>query len=224
MPKKGKAQAPGAPAWMVTFGDMMSLLLCFFVILVALSEIKEDKFMVLVNSFQRYFGYQGSTGTTSENKYNDVFHRLEALRSMPGDEVVASGAEVRSLAGKALRVTSYKKGERLILGGDVAFDLGSSELKAGGKKVLDKVADLIRGYRNRVEIISYVSEKDNVDDAYQLSWDRTGAVLDYLVYKGVVRKRLLAVGAGLKKADKRGSLDDPRRVDILVTEEIVRMP
>jgi len=224
MSKKAKARAAGAPAWMVTFGDMMSLLLCFFVILVALSEVKEDKFMVLVNSFQRYFGYQGSTGQTSENKYNDVFHRLEALRSMEGDSVTASGAEIKSLAGKALRVTSYKKGERLILSGDVAFDLGSSELKPAGKKVLDHVAELIRGYRNRIEIISYVSEKDNVDDPYQLSWDRSGAVLDYLVYKGIVRKRLLSVGAGLTKAGRRGSLDDPRRVDILVTEEIVRMP
>ena len=42
--KKPEEPPTGAPAWMVTYGDMMSLLLCFFIMLVAMSEIKEDKF------------------------------------------------------------------------------------------------------------------------------------------------------------------------------------
>ena len=33
----------GIPEWVVTFGDMMSLLLTFFIMLVSMSEIKEEK-------------------------------------------------------------------------------------------------------------------------------------------------------------------------------------
>ena len=33
----------GAPAWQTTFGDLMNLLLCFFVLLFAMSTIDEDK-------------------------------------------------------------------------------------------------------------------------------------------------------------------------------------
>ena len=41
--KKKNKGGGGAPEWMVTFGDMMSLLLCFFVILVSMSEMKQDQ-------------------------------------------------------------------------------------------------------------------------------------------------------------------------------------
>jgi chemotaxis protein MotB len=49
----------GIPEWVVTFGDMMSLLLTFFIMLVSLSEIKEEEtYQALVDSMQQQFGYQ----------------------------------------------------------------------------------------------------------------------------------------------------------------------
>ncbi|MFP6677633.1 MAG: flagellar motor protein MotB [Pirellulaceae bacterium] len=42
------------PEWVVTFGDMMSLLLTFFIMLVSLSELKEeDQYQALVQSMQK---------------------------------------------------------------------------------------------------------------------------------------------------------------------------
>jgi len=224
MPKSEKPPDSGAPAWMVTFGDMMSLLLCFFVILVALSEIKEDKFLVLVNSFRRYFGYTRSTGKFPRKEFNDVFHRLAALRSLPTEAKKMRGARARSLAGRSFRVTSIKKGERLTLNGEVSFELGSSELRKDAKGILDQIAELVRGYPNRIEVVGHTAREDKVDDPYQLSWDRARAVLEYLVFRGVKRQRLMAVGAGIELAGTRASLDDPRRIDIIVTEEVVKVP
>ena len=44
----------GIPEWVVTFGDMMSLLLTFFIMLVSMSEIKEEeRFQALVQSMRR---------------------------------------------------------------------------------------------------------------------------------------------------------------------------
>ncbi|GEM_PF-804566 len=51
----------GAPAWMSTFADMMTLILCFFVLLFAFSNIASDKFMKLIASFQGAFGLFGGT-------------------------------------------------------------------------------------------------------------------------------------------------------------------
>ena len=51
--------AGGIPEWVVTFGDMMSLLLTFFIMLVSLSEIKQEEiFQAMVESIQRKFGYE----------------------------------------------------------------------------------------------------------------------------------------------------------------------
>ena len=42
------APAPGAPAWMATFSDLMNLLLCFFVLLFAMSSVDESKAEALI--------------------------------------------------------------------------------------------------------------------------------------------------------------------------------
>ena len=51
-PAKGEA---GAPAWMVTFGDLMSLLLTFFILLFSVSEVKQKKIYEVFKSFRVHF-------------------------------------------------------------------------------------------------------------------------------------------------------------------------
>ena len=51
----------GCPDYMVTYGDMMSLLLCFFVIIVSLSQFKEEqRFHAVMDSIKKAFGYSVS--------------------------------------------------------------------------------------------------------------------------------------------------------------------
>ena len=54
--KRVEEQPAGSPAWMATFSDLMNLLLCFFVLLFAMSNIDEDKFEELVASLSASFG------------------------------------------------------------------------------------------------------------------------------------------------------------------------
>ena len=54
--KRVEEQPAGSPAWMTTFSDLMNLLLCFFVLLFAMSNIDEDKFEELVASLSASFG------------------------------------------------------------------------------------------------------------------------------------------------------------------------
>lgn len=56
MAKKKPEEPPkGSPAWMATFSDLMNLLLCFFVLLFAMSSIDEDKQEAIVASFNQMF-------------------------------------------------------------------------------------------------------------------------------------------------------------------------
>ena len=48
---------PGVPEWVVTYGDMMSLLLTFFIMLVSMSQLKEEgKNRAAMNAMQQRFG------------------------------------------------------------------------------------------------------------------------------------------------------------------------
>ncbi len=53
--RKEDAPSPGAPAWMATFSDLMNLLLCFFVMLFAMSSIEESKLQEFVAAMNNTF-------------------------------------------------------------------------------------------------------------------------------------------------------------------------
>ena len=51
----------GVPEWVVTYGDMMSLLLTFFIMLVSLSEIEaNEKYRAVMDALQKYVGYRAT--------------------------------------------------------------------------------------------------------------------------------------------------------------------
>jgi len=63
MPKPKKKDTGGVPDWVVTFGDMMSLLLCFFILLQAFSEFKRDhEYQRVITAVKEAFGYSGGVG------------------------------------------------------------------------------------------------------------------------------------------------------------------
>ena len=63
MKKRPKKDGGGVPAWVVTFGDMMSLLLCFFILLQMFSELKrEHEYQRVVTAIKEAFGYAGGIG------------------------------------------------------------------------------------------------------------------------------------------------------------------
>ena len=53
--RKEDTPKPGAPAWQTTFGDLMNLLLCFFVLLFSMSTVDAQKFQMIAASFSDTF-------------------------------------------------------------------------------------------------------------------------------------------------------------------------
>lgn len=54
--KKPKEQPAGAPAWMLTYGDMVTLMLCFFVLLFSMSTTDVVRFREILESFKGAYG------------------------------------------------------------------------------------------------------------------------------------------------------------------------
>lgn len=82
-------EAPqGLPAWMATFSDLMNLLLCFFVLLFAMSSVDQDKFEELVVSLSASFGIveggsasviEGTKISTGVSELNELDNYYESL-------------------------------------------------------------------------------------------------------------------------------------------------
>lgn len=107
----------GAPRWVVTFGDLMSLLLCFFVLLLSFSEMDRQKYKMVAGSMAKAFGIQrkekGSEspkGTTivSLSVDQDIIpqHKREEYISMQRTETSAddySALEAMKALGEELK-------------------------------------------------------------------------------------------------------------------------
>ena len=96
----------------------------------------------------------------------------------------------------------------------IYFDIGASKFNETYKADLQKVADLLKKHEALgVEISGYASPEGNAEDNQRLSNERAIEVLNFFNQRGIVRRRILAIGYGAT-AGKVGSKDESRRVEI----------
>ncbi|MCP4593131.1 MAG: flagellar motor protein MotB [bacterium] len=233
MVKKKKKQADGAPAWMVTFGDMMSLLLCFFVIIVSMSEIKrDDKFRQVVASLKQAFGYEAAVGNMPINtdSINSLVQQLQTV-IIPPDTSFEGDADEEGIEGRVYRVTDVREGIHIEIGGRITFSRYSAVLKPLSVELIGQVADKICGKNNVIKITGHSTREPLpsdllYEDAIDLSYARARAVADELIRRSVRPERIRIVAAGSAAPVERDDYTEElrsrnRRVEIVVTEALV---
>lgn len=177
----------GIPEWVVTFGDMMSLLLTFFIMLVSLSEIKQDEqYQAMVDSIARRFGYASASprapGPTPPR--NAALAKLASAGRARRLNLVNGGAPVAAPDGDDPRVLVIRMGETTSVGTVVEFDLGATELADSEKNALEKIARRMRGKPQKIEIRGHASKTEAAQIAstpLELAFARSQVVRDYLV-------------------------------------------
>jgi chemotaxis protein MotB len=233
MARKEQKEEAGAPAWMVTYGDMMTLLLCFFVILVAMSEIKENrKYEDVVRSIQGAFGFEGGVGTvpTDMAPLNSNLNKLQqAVKPYEPSHVGDSKQE--GIEGKTFRVTQVREGVEIAFGGPILFGRFSAELDQGADMQAAKIADVLRGHNTKIEVRGHTTTEplpadSPYRDAFDLSYARARGVAEALMKAGIRPNRIRIVAAGDSErlveqayTESRRALN--RRVDIVVRESLV---
>ncbi|MDR3231599.1 MAG: flagellar motor protein MotB [Synergistaceae bacterium] len=207
--EKAPAAAPGAPLYMATYGDMVTLILCFFVLLFSMSSIDSQKFQKMLISLR------GSLGAMKGGKTME--EEIEPYPADPSKPEVNPGSsqnyemDTRHVAhtiesylrtqglDKTIEVTINQRGVAVSLSDQFLFNSGSAELKSDGQRVLYKIATLIR---NEVPAVSVEGHTDSVPlhggiyrDNWGLSSSRAAAVVSYLETSGGFSSgKLQAVG------------------------------
>ena len=180
----------GSPAWMATFSDLMNLLLCFFVMLFAMSTVDAEKFEQLAASFTEAYSifsggaqsigdgilisngvsqlnelddymYQMGKQADSESK-NDVLEEIEQEQLKESESLAEIIAEILEEESLAAQVDIDFTSQyvSLTLNGALLFDSGSAELKENSKPMLDKIGVILKKYGK--SIIEIEGHTDNV--------------------------------------------------------------
>ena len=232
--KRPKKEAPAVPAWVVTFGDMMTLLLCFFILLQMFSEFKKDReYQRVITAIKEAFGYSGSIGVlpVKDPPLRSIIEQLEQLSLKENEDTNVSQSPTKSIEGAHTRVRKIREGLVFTIGGPSIFDEGSAEIKPEVRMELEKLAIMLAGRRNKIVVrghaaAKYLPASSPWQDLDELSYHRARNIKDILVELGVEDRvfRLEAVGtrepARARAVDPAESAEN-RRVEIILTEQLV---
>lgn len=221
---------PNATLWLVTYADMMTLLLCFFIMLVAMSEVKSEKFQRMLESMRRAFGVQAGmeAGTGSPARRNSLFENVQALRVQGGRGNMQGGAETINVHGREFLCKTVKDGLLITMGDKVGFEQGSAEISGDMKADLNAIIGLVKDYSNRVLVGGHTSAQEVGDETgqWELAFQRAAAVGKYLEESGINPRRLkLSASGGFNPVDTDLTAEGRgrnRRVEITVSEDLVR--
>lgn len=234
---KKKPPPAGAPTWVLTFGDMMSLLLCFFILLVAFADFEEGssqaKIAAVLESIREAFGgMSGQSGqiTDPHIDFHSMIRRLESVIK-PEDPKNRGHSDEKGIHGRRVRLRRIRQGAEITIGGPIIFKPFEAKITEEGKEVLGQIAEILRGHRNKIEIRGHAAEEprpaDWTDgDAMDLSYRRARFVAEELELQGVESRRVVLVAAGRNEPVTQGIYDpaklaDNRRVEIIVREALI---
>lgn len=228
--KEEEAATESVPIWFITYADMVTLLLAMFVILTSMSKVQEDKFHQVMDSVQQYLGYEkGDAAEPGDAVSGSLYESIRRVAIEVGSPI-AEGAPVNSTLGQYLRVETIDEGYKMTVGGKVLFDEGSAQLKPSAFEPLDRLAEIVRGYRNKLEIrghtgIEALPQKSPYADLFDLAYFRAKAVKDYLASVGIDSKRMRILSGGqFDRPDSNLTYEGKaanRRVEVIASDELV---
>lgn len=212
--------------WLTTYGDMVTLILTFFILLYSFSEIDVIKFRKLLFSFRGAIGVMDGGKTTQDDSgafsgqtmidsgesrkqskdILDIARKIQALINQEGLE-------------KSISVSVTQRGVVVSVSEGILFLPGQMELNPRGKRVLFKVGEILRVIPNDIAVEGHAddtqpSRKSFIRDNWCLSSVRASRMVAYLHERaGLPSKRLQAVGFGDSKPLMPNDSDLHRRMN-----------
>lgn len=238
--RKGGDRPPaGAPAWMMTYGDMVTQILAFFVLLFSFSSVNEQKFRDTLISLQGAFGVMpGASAGLAGSRRNDITSSVDKspalrdpnMKSVQDNQLkaVADQAE-KVLQGEGLQqdivVHLGEKTVTLEFNAQALFDSGKAIIKPGAETALDVLATFLLSIPNDVRIEGHTDSDPISTLQFPSNWELSGAraasVLQYLQTFGNVTPQRMSI-AGYADWRPVAPNDTPankaqnRRVDIVI--------
>lgn len=189
----------GAPAWAVTYGDLVTQVLAFFVLLYSISSLNETRFRQTLDALQPIFGtlpapeVPSLAATRSLDPAGDLMAPLQARLQ---ERAAQAGAE----AGFRFELTAA--GLVIHLDAALLFASGSAAIRPEAVPMLDAMGPVLAGVANQIRIEGHTDSDPMVPNPYlpdnwMLSGARAASLLRYLHdYHGIAHTRMAIAGYG----------------------------
>ena len=237
--KKGSGGTVDAGDWMTTYADMITLMLCFFVILFDPQDITQGQLEAISESM-RTGGIGSLAGglTITPGRAADLGNTIMSLPSMERGRVMGTALrravsvfspEVRT---NIIKVTHDERGLVITLAGDALFYSASARINVEATRdMLLRLGTYLDSFELRGRKFRIEGHTDSIDvdptgpweDNWHLSVERSRAVLRYLANLGIDERRFQITGfadtapvASNQTPEGRAA---NRRVDIIIIDD-----
>jgi chemotaxis protein MotB len=232
-----EAEKENTERYMLTYSDMITLLMTLFVVLYAQSKVDTVKFNALAESLSNAFSMPGVQAREGEGGHS-LSPTGAVLTPPPGSGLAPKKSSKRdpfqekarsTLASEiktgSIHMTTEARGIVLALAGDSFFRSGSANLEEGSIATLSKVAELLRGLPNPIAVEGHsdntlLARDDPLGSNLMLSAARAVAVTEALELLDIPKERLSATGFGDSKPARPNDTPEGRaynrRVEILI--------
>jgi chemotaxis protein MotB len=183
-------------AWMVTFADLVMLLLTFFVLLLTMSSMDKKKLQDLMTHFNASTGVLELSGAGEVynlggfiNKYNNTESLLvvDQKHFLTKLKLVSNIKNMLKDLNNDITLSDDERGVALTFHGNILFDPGKTTLRKEAYPVLDVIADAIEKCPNDILIMGHSDNTPIKDEIYRSNWELSAyrgiSVLDYLLMK-----------------------------------------
>lgn len=199
------------PPWVITFADMVTLLMVFFILLFAIGTIEQEKWRQLKESLREALGADAieEMGTRQgldviQTQVDEqTVHAVDEVGAMVNREMEDIISEVEEfvfknkLAGE-VRVSSDERGAVITISDVVLFPAGSAEMTPKGRATLRQVFDVLKQFNYNVKVEGHTDNTPIHTLRYPSNWElsasRASEVAHMLIKDGYPPERLSVEG------------------------------
>lgn len=165
---------PTSPGWMVTYGDIMSLLLTFFVLLISYSTIRQEEFRRALSSFQEALGILPNERSVIQ------FEQIPAIRTSPDlspKEIVQRLRKSIRAAGFAggIHITEERRGVRVTVESPILFDSGKADLRTEALPLLKEISRILAEGNQEVVVEGHTDNVPIHTEEFPSNWELSTA-------------------------------------------------
>jgi chemotaxis protein MotB len=192
-------EGPTAPFWLVTYSDMVTLLLTFFVMIVAMSEIKKESLMEALSYFK------GQTSVFENSKPIPIVPRKKeddsAKERAKKVESLIAYVESEGLQDK-VQLNFEEESIHIVITDSVMFNSGSSALLESAQRVLDLIASVTQDTTESMTVIGHTDNRPIRTSQFPSNWElsagRAASVVRFLLSQenSLPPDRYQAIGKG----------------------------
>ncbi|MFP7233421.1 flagellar motor protein MotS [Bacillus subtilis] len=209
-------------SWMVTFTDLITLILVFFILLFSMSQIDLQKFKTAVESIQKEGSGLQPDQTSIEKKNTS---RADAKKQ---EDQLLNKVNTYIKDNHLNALMTAKRDERgvvLVLQEAVLFDSGEAKVLKNAETLLHRIAVLLQTIPNDIQVEGHTDSRNISTYRYPSNWElsaaRASGVIQYFTSKEKLpSKRFIAVGYADTKPVKDNKtnehMKENRRVEIVI--------